>query len=148
MYLSLLSKVDLINCMIIVQGTKQYSLLCVQFFFWNMHDKTWYFINISKCMLTKWMLHSYKWLLSHRFLYFKLSFSIVFIVYWYSKKKKMKTVVCSSLSETRRGWRFLLTPLPSLRSKAHKVIREILPYIRAQFAFKLGHANFSTCINC
>ena len=39
-------------------------------------------------------------------------------------------------------------PLPSLRSKAHKVIREILPYIRAQFAFKLGHANFPTGINC
>ena len=33
-----------------------------------------------------------------------------------------------------------LTPLPSLRSKANKVIWEILPYIPAWFAFKLGHA--------
>ena len=40
-----------------------------------------------------------------------------------------------SLSETRRGWKFGLTPLLSLRSKAHKVIREILPYIRSRFAF-------------
>ena len=53
-----------------------------------------------------------------------------------------------SLSETRRGWKFGLTPLPSLRSKAHKAIREILPYIRAGFAFKLGHANFPICIYC
>ena len=52
----------------------------------------------------------------------------------------------TSLSET--SWKFGLTPLPSLRSKAHKVIWEILLYIRAQFAFKLGHANFYTCINC
>ena len=52
-----------------------------------------------------------------------------------------------SLSETRRGWKGL-TPLPSLRSKAHKVIREILLYIRAQYAFKLGHANFPKCISC
>ena len=49
-----------------------------------------------------------------------------------------------SLSKTQFG----PTPLPSLRSKAHKVIREILPYIRAWFAFKLGHAYFLTRINC
>ena len=36
----------------------------------------------------------------------------------------------------------------TLRLKAHKVIWEIVPYIRAQFAFKLSHANFPTCINC
>ena len=53
-----------------------------------------------------------------------------------------------SLSETCRGWKFGLTPHPSLRSKAHKVIRENLPYIRSQFAFKLSHANFPKCINC
>ena len=28
------------------------------------------------------------------------------------------------------------------------MIREILPYIPAQFAFKLGHANRTTSINC
>ena len=41
-------------------------------------------------------------------------------------------------------------PLSSLRSKAHKVIWEILPYIRAWFAFKLHgpYANFPTHINC
>ena len=48
-------------------------------------------------------------------------------------------VVCSySLSETGQCWKFWLTPLPSLRSKAHKVIWEILPRIEARFAFKLG----------
>ena len=52
------------------------------------------------------------------------------------------------LSEIRRGWKFGLTPLPRLRSKAHTVIREILLYSWAQFAFKLGHANFPTCITC
>ena len=45
-----------------------------------------------------------------------------------------------SLSETSRGWKFGPTPLKSLRSKAHKVIREILPYIWARYAFKLGHS--------
>ena len=39
---------------------------------------------------------------------------------------------------------FGLKPLLSLRSKTHKVIQEILLYIRARFAFKLGHANFPT----
>ena len=34
-----------------------------------------------------------------------------------------------------------------LRSEAHKAILEILSYIWAQFAFKLGHANFPTRIN-
>ena len=53
-----------------------------------------------------------------------------------------------SLSKTLQGWKFGLTPLPSLRSKAHKVIPENLPYIGSLFAFKLGHANFPTCINC
>ena len=57
-------------------------------------------------------------------------------------------IIFVSLSETCRGWKFWLTPPPSLRSKAHKVIWEILLYIRSQFAFKLGHANFPTCINC
>ena len=53
----------------------------------------------------------------------------------------------SSLSETPRGLKFGLTPLLSLRSKAHKVIREILLYIRARFAFKLDPPNFPTHIN-
>ena len=53
----------------------------------------------------------------------------------------------SRLSETRRGWKFGLMPPPSLRWKAHKVIKKILTYIRAQFAFKLGHCNFPICIN-
>ena len=55
--------------------------------------------------------------------------------------------VRGSLSETRRGWKFGLTPFPSLRSKAYEVIREILLYVRAQFAFILGHAHFPTCIS-
>ena len=46
------------------------------------------------------------------------------------------------ICETCWGWKCGLTPLLSLRSNAHWVIREILPYIRAQFAFKLGHENF------
>ena len=54
----------------------------------------------------------------------------------------------TSLSETCQGWRFGLTPLPSLRSKAHKVIQEILPYIPVQYPIKLGHAKFPTCISC
>ena len=53
-----------------------------------------------------------------------------------------------SLSETRWGRKVGLMPLPSLRANAHKVIREILPYIGAQFAFKLGHTNFPTYTNC
>ena len=56
--------------------------------------------------------------------------------------------MCTSLSETRWGWKFGLTPLPSLRSNTHKVIREILPYIQARFSFKLGHAKFPTRISC
>ena len=52
------------------------------------------------------------------------------------------------LSEIRRGWKFGLTPLPRLRSKAHTVIQEILLYSWALFAFKLGHATFPTWINC
>ena len=39
-----------------------------------------------------------------------------------------------TLTQTRGGWKLGLTPLLSLRSKAHKVIREILPYIWFQFA--------------
>ena len=54
----------------------------------------------------------------------------------------------SSLRETLQGWKFWLTPRPSLRSMTHKVIRENLLYIPALFAFKLGHAIFPTCIIC
>ena len=53
-----------------------------------------------------------------------------------------------SLSKTLRGWKFGLKGFQSLRSKAYKVIQEILPKIWAQFAFKLGHANFPTSIIC
>ena len=48
----------------------------------------------------------------------------------------------TSLGETRWGWKFGLTPLPSLRSKAHN----LAVHIWAQFAFKLSHANFPNCI--
>ena len=51
-------------------------------------------------------------------------------------------------SETSQGWKFGLTPLLSLGAKADKVIREILPKMVALIAFKVGHANFPTCINC
>ena len=54
----------------------------------------------------------------------------------------------SCLSETRRGWKFGLTPPPSLRSKAHNMIQEILPYIRARFVLKLDHDKFPIHINC
>ena len=47
-----------------------------------------------------------------------------------------------NLGESRRGWKFGLTPPPSLRSKAYQVIWEVLPNIRARLAFKLGHAKF------
>ena len=47
-----------------------------------------------------------------------------------------------NLSEFRRGWKFWLTPPPSLRSKAYQVTREVLPYIRARLAFELDHAKF------
>ena len=53
-------------------------------------------------------------------------------------------LVSARLVEAENG----LTPLPSLRSKAHKVIREILPYIWARFTFKLDHANFLSRIIC
>ena len=54
------------------------------------------------------------------------------------RKTLHETQSCNSLSsETRRGWKFGLTPLPSLKSTAHQVNREILPYIRARFAFKM-----------
>ena len=48
------------------------------------------------------------------------------------------------LSETR----LRLKIWTDASSESHKVIWEILPYIRAQFAFKLGHVNFPTFINC
>ena len=74
-------------------------------------------------------------------------------IYFYAVYKFMINCIVQTLfslfctlSETYRGPKFGLTPLPSLRSKAQKVIREILSYIRAQFAFKLGHVNIPTCI--
>ena len=60
------------------------------------------------------------------------------------RKKKIRIVWSSlcSLSKSR------LKIWTRASSKAHKVSREILLYIQAQFAFKLGHVNFPTCINC
>ena len=58
----------------------------------------------------------------------------------------MLEYTCLSLSETHRGWNYGPTPLLSLRAKACKVIPENLPWIRAHIMFKLGHANFPTCI--
>ena len=84
--------------------------------------------------------------------FFPLPFSTCPLLSVYFDQVSLKAIVENimftlSLSETRWGWKFGLTPLPSLRSKAHKVIREILPYIRARFAFKLGHADFPTHID-
>ena len=47
------------------------------------------------------------------------------------------------LSEIRRRWKFGLTPFPRLRSKANAVIREILLYSWAQFAFNLIYFKFN-----
>ena len=38
------------------------------------------------------------------------------------------SLVKYSLSEIPQGWKFGLTPLPSLRAKTHNVIQEILPF--------------------
>ena len=48
----------------------------------------------------------------------------------------------TSLSKARPCWKFGLTPLLSLRAKAHTC------NVITENAFKLSHANFPTCINC
>ena len=51
-----------------------------------------------------------------------------------------------SLSETHQGWKFGLTPLPSLRSKTHEVNPAILPYIPAHLNWAMLTSLPASCV--
>ena len=51
-----------------------------------------------------------------------------------------------SLSETRRGWKFWLTPLQSLGSKTRKMIWVFLPKLRSSVVIELSQAEVFACL--